>query len=214
MDLHDTLGVGLVVIAFVFLAIAARMLLWNSWFVQWLKGTIGLGLIILVGFICLSLFDLMSYKQAVREYPAATVTTHRLGEQLYDVSVVDREGKERRYRVLGDQWQMDFRLMAWKGPVSSLGRSPLYRIDRLTGRYLSIEQEKLSGRSLYELDSSRWLDTWLFLRGKRLWLDADFGSSVFMPMKNGAVYSVHVTGKGVIARPSNDVAIDATSGDW
>jgi len=45
-------------------------------------------------------------------------------------------------------------------------------------------------------------------------LDAQFGSAVYMPLVNGAVYSVQLTPKGLIARPLNDVAEQALQGEW
>jgi hypothetical protein len=33
-------------------------------------------------------------------------------------------------------------------------------------------------------------------------------------MENGAVYSVVTTSKGLVARPVNDVAMDAITGQW
>jgi hypothetical protein len=52
------------------------------------------------------------------------------------------------------------------------------------------------------------------LRNFDLWLDADFGSAVYMPMENGAVFSVVRTNKGLVARPVNDVAEEAIAGQW
>jgi hypothetical protein len=79
---------------------------------------------------------------------------------------------------------------------------------------LSLEQERNSERTVYGFSDSGGFDVWTFLRKFDTWLDANFGSAVYMPMENGAVYSVVTTSKGLVARPVNDVAVDAITGQW
>jgi hypothetical protein len=67
---------------------------------------------------------------------------------------------------------------------------------------------------VYPLSQSRWFDLWDSLYEAGLWLDAQFGSAVYMPLTNGAVFAVHLTPKGLIARPVNDVAEEALQNDW
>lgn len=214
MTLIDFLYVLIVAAALGGIIIAFRLLLFNSWFFQWLKGSIGLGFLAVVAILVLVLLDLLTYKQAIVEHPLATITIHEVGEQYYSLELKDDEGNEKEFRIYGDQWQLDVRLMTWKGPVASLGHSPLYRFDRLSGRYLDVGQEQSARRTLFELSRSKWVDTWLMLKGKAFWLDANFGSSVYMPMDNGAVYAVYATNKGILARAVNDVAREAVGGNW
>lgn len=190
--------------------------LWRNrgWFLQWLKGSLGFVLLFFVLICLLAMSDLWSYKRATQESPIATVQVFALGPQEFDVTLATPDGNERRYQVLGDQWQLDVRLLSWKGPLAAAGALPLYRLDRLSGRYLSLEQERTNKRSLYSLADSRWFDLWEQLHKYSFWLDAHYGSAVFMPLANGAVYSVNLTPKGMLARPINDAAEDALSRPW
>ena len=207
-----TVAVGLII----FIALIATLGLWfrQSWFRQWLRGTTGIALLAVSVWLGLVVWDLSSYRSAIQERPLATVSIYEVGPQEFDLTLVDSEGEEERFIVRGDQWQLDARLLTWTGPFAAAGVKPLYRLDRLSGRYLSLEQERTAERSVFELSGSRWLDLWQMLYESGLWLDAQFGSAVYMPMINGAVFAVHLTPKGLIARPLNDVAEAALQVEW
>ena len=38
-------------------------------------------------------------------------------------------------------WQLDGRLIRWKGLAELIGLEPGYRLERLSGRFLAIEQQ-------------------------------------------------------------------------
>lgn len=201
----------LICVALIFMAV-----LWwrRDWFVQWLKGTAGFVFLGLAFFFLFSLWDIWSYQALNKESQLVTVSTYEMGPQEYDLTLADNEGKEQRFRVMGDQWQLDVRLLTWQGPIAALGATPLYRLDRLSGRYLSLEQERNGERTLYQLHGAQGFDLWSLLYKHSFWLDAQYGSAVYMPLVNGAVYSVKLTSKGLIARPLNDVAEKALSTNW
>lgn len=197
-------------------ALFALALLWRGreWFMYWLKGSAGFALLGGCIITVFTLVDLWSYRQLLHEEPLATLSIYQLGDQSYDITLVDQSAQEERFKITGDQWQLDARLLTWVGPLAAAGAQPLFRLDRLSGRYLSLEQERTAERSVYSLSESRWFDLWEFAHGAGLWLDAQFGSAVYMPLANGAVFSVHLTPKGLIARPVNDVAEQALEKSW
>ncbi len=209
-SLTTVFGIAIVI------ALIAIVLLWSGkgWFTQWLKGTVGFLLLASSIWTLLLLWDLWTYRAVVAEHPLATVSVYEIGEQEYDLTLVDSDGNEQRFKILGDQWQLDVRLLVWRGPLLGLGLEPLYRLDRLSGRYLSLEQELSAARTVYSLSEAKPFDIWNAIRNYDMWLDAEFGSAVYMPLLNGAVYSVHRTSKGLIARPLNDVAESALLGYW
>ncbi|MDK2778937.1 MAG: cation/multidrug efflux pump [Pseudomonadota bacterium] len=203
-------------LTFILLAVLLIVVLWwgRGWFVQWLKGSAGFILLALTVVAVFMLVDIWSYRQLLKEEPLATVSVYQLDDQAFDLTLVDGDNNEHRYKILGDQWQLDVRLLVWKGPFTAMGAMPLYRLDRLSGRYLSLEQERTAQRSVYSLTESRWFDLWEALRGHGAWLEAESGQAVYMPLVNGAVFAVHLTPKGLIARPMNDVAETALQGNW
>lgn len=212
--LLEVLLAGFAVVLVGILFIVGTMWVGRSWFMQWLKGTTGMIMLFVGAILAFVLVDIWTYQQSQAATPVATVSIYELDPQLFDVTLVDPEGTEQRYQVRGDQWQLDIRLMSWIGPVTQLGAAPMYRFDRLLGRYLSLEQERTGERTVYGLSRSELVDSWAFLKTKDWWLSADYGSAVFMPLVNGAVYSVFVTSDGVRADPMNKVAEKALSGNW
>ncbi len=209
-------SLSVIIILFVIvLAVTVVFLLWKSrWFIQWLKGTFGIALIAAAIFLLFSLVDLWSYQQLNRESLISTVSIYQLGKQEFDLTLINANGEEKRFKVLGDQWQLDARLLIWKGPFNTLGGSPLYRLERLSGRYLTLEQERSSERTVYELSHSAGIDIWQWLNKYGFWLDAQFGSAVYLPLTNGAVYAVNLSAKGLVARPLNDAAEQALAQQW
>lgn len=213
--LLGTLLGSIAVIILLILIIVGVMWLGKPWVIQWIKGTAGILMLFGGFFLAFAAVDIFTYSQTKPNQPAVTITTYELGNQNYDVSLVGENGQERRYVVKGDQWQLDVRLLRWNGPFASLGAEPVYRLDRLSGRYLSLEQERTDERTVHSLDDSNsWIDVWKGLKDVGFWLKPEFGSAVFMPLANGATFAVTIDGEGVNAEPLNNVAIDAMNGNW
>src|SRR5690625_5714508 len=56
------------------------------------------------------------------------------------------DGTEQEFDLRGDQWQLDARIIKWQGFVAAMGVKPGYRLDRISGRYYTLEDER-SARS-------------------------------------------------------------------
>lgn len=191
-----------------------RSWLGKSWFFSWLKGSIGFICLALILSIGLMVLDLWSYKAALSEKPLAQVDIEQLDTQYFLLKLTPTAGDSKTFPILGDQWQMDVRLLTWKGPFLSLGVSPLYRFDRLSGRYASIEHERLKQRSVYELEHSHVLDIWDLSQKFNVWLHANYGTSVFMPLADQAQYSILLNARGLVVKPANKQAQVALKGGW
>ena len=59
---------------------------------------------------------------------------------------------EKQYVLYGDQWQIDARVVRWKLPALMAGVPPLYRLERLSGRYGDAAREAAATRSVHSLD--------------------------------------------------------------
>lgn len=193
---------------------AGYLLFRRGWFWIWLKASFAMGLIVCTIVALFSLLDVLSYKQLLSEAPIATISMYELEPQKFDVTLNSTTGEEWRYVIQGDQWQLDARLLTWVGPIAAMGKKPLYRLDRISGRYLSLEQARAATQSIYGIEQSNVIDVWSVLQSIPSWIDTNYGSAVFMPMENGAVYSVHLTAKGMNVRPVNNIAKRIMSEDW
>ena len=193
---------------------AGYLLFRRGWFWIWLKASFAMGLIVCTIVALFSLLDVLSYKQLLSEAPIATISMYELEPQKFDVTLNSTTGEEWRYVIQGDQWQLDARLLTWVGPIAAMGKKPLYRLDRISGRYLSLEQARAATQSIYGIEQSNVIDVWSVLQSIPSWIDTNYGSAVFMPMENGAVYSVHLTAKGMNVRPVNNIAKRIMSENW
>lgn len=203
-----------VVLGLLALALSLYMLFRRGWFFIWLKASFAMSLMAVAFTACLALFDVLSYQQLMAEVPIATVSVFEKHDQHYDLTLATTDGVEQRFEILGDQWQLDVRLLTWVGPLAVLGNKPLYRLDRISGRYVSLEQARNAQQSLYDLNPSSGVDLWQVLQQVPLWIDANYGSAVYMPMENGAVYAIHLTAKGMNVRPVNSIAERLLQKNW
>ncbi|MDF1762413.1 MAG: hypothetical protein P1U57_03300 [Oleibacter sp.] len=207
-SLYGFLGVsGLILLVVV-------IVLWTGrrWFWQWLRGTFGfvmIGVIIWLGF---AVFDVSQYRTTISDQPLVILTIYELDPQEYEVRLQTDEFNEDRYILKGDQWQLDARLLVWRGPGAAMGFEPIVKLDRLSGRYLSLQQERNSERTVYQLSGGNWVDVWSLAERVQFWLEAEFGSGVFMPMANGAEFGVYTSQGGLVARPHNEAAREVVFG--
>lgn len=212
--LQGSIIVILMVVAVVTLVVSGYFLFRKKWLWTWLKASFAISLVGVGVASLLSLFDILSYRNLMDEVPIATVSVFEKSPQYYDLTLASGDGVEQRFEIYGDQWQLDARLLTWVGPVAALGKKPLYRLDRLSGRYISLEQARNARQSIYQLEKSLYIDLWEVLQSIPFWIDANYGSAVYMPMENGAVYAVYLTSKGMNVRPINNIAKQVLDQDW
>jgi hypothetical protein len=208
--LYGGLALLVAIIGVLVLVWAGKNLLKGGWFLGWLKGTFGLALVVVAGVIGLLAWDLFSYRELLGETSVATLSFEQLGEQHYQAVLVNAQGVESQYELRGDQWQLDARIFKWSPALARFGLKPGYRLDRLAGRYYSLESERNAERTVYELNSSQSsVDSWTWLRSvdsQVPWIDALYGSATFVPMSDGALYEVTLSHSGLLSRPLNESA--------
>ena len=157
--------------------------------------------------------NLQTYQRLTFEQPIAAVKFRQLGPQHYRAILHSPAAEnDRNFDLRGDEWQIDARVLKWKPPATLLGLDSRYRLERLSGRYRDLRQERELPRTVYELSTRGGLDLWSILgRFKRHvdWVDTYYGSASYMPMNDGARFDVILTQSGLIARPLNEAAREA-----
>ena len=141
----------------------------------------------------------------LEETQVATVQFRQRGPQHYEalVTVADESAE---YQLFGDQWQLDARMIKWGSSMARLGFSPVFRLERISGRYYKIDDERSKPRSVHTIQPSEVFDLWQWLkRGEPIvkFADAEYGSATYLPMANGARYQVTISAFGLLARPEN-----------
>ncbi|CAA0089120.1 Uncharacterised protein [Zhongshania aliphaticivorans] len=161
--------------------------------------------------------DVYSYRHLAEEQLVARVFVSGKGDQQYLVSIDTVDEKPlQTFMVMGDQWQLDSRVIRWTLPVARLGFNNLYRLERLSGRYQSIEEERSMARTIYLINLSEPLDLWLWLQNNDLmkrWVEVDYGNAVFAPMVDGAQFNVYIGRSGLFIQAANPIGVKAL-GNW
>lgn len=210
------LGIGFAVLALVVLLFATRILGGEQWIMGWLRGMFGISLLALAttgGFLA---YDISTYQEIPSDKPLLTLSAVAESPQRYRVTLLEG-AVERSFLLDGDLWQLDVRQLQWKGLADIIGLEPGYRLETLNGRFLAIEQQELAQFTDVELAKSLYgIDFWLWLRRfqKDLFVvDANALRVNYLPLADGAVYSVSLVPTGLLAKPFNSAAQQALK-DW
>ncbi|CAN5362763.1 hypothetical protein BH24PSE2_BH24PSE2_03950 [soil metagenome] len=173
-------------------------------------GVIGIVLLAIAAAFGTVSLNLFTYARLTHEQPAAELRFTLLEPGRYRARIVffeDRPPLE--LELSGNEWQVDARVIKWHGIANLLGLDTLYRLDRLSGRYFDIEEERTRPRTVYGLSNDPGLDVWALSRRYERWLpwvDARYGSAAFLPMADDAEFVLTVSQSGLVARPGNAAA--------
>ncbi|MBN4063419.1 hypothetical protein JYT79_01415 [Cardiobacterium sp. AH-315-I02] len=165
--------------------------------------------------------NLYTYQRLVYERAVAEISFQKLGLQEYRAAINALDSSfQQVVKLNGDEWQLDAQVLTWQGVASLAGLDASYRLHRISGRYIDLNEERHRPRSVYSLlkkpayIEDEKFDLWPFFHKYQNWLhwvDATYGSAVFLPMTDGAKYSIAISRTGLIARPANDEARKAVS---
>jgi hypothetical protein len=160
--------------------------------------------------------SLHGYKRLTSEQIAGNVSLRQLGERRYALTLETPGSAARHFEVRGDEWQIDARVLKWRPMAVVAGLDTLYRLERISGRYSDVVQERTAPRTVHGLATGDELvDLWAMARRHHQYLpvvDALYGSSVYVPMAEGADYVVSVSAMGLVVRPRNQAAHRAVTG--
>lgn len=160
--------------------------------------------------------NLYTYHRLTAEQPVAQLRFHQAGSQAYDAELRLPDGSTRHLALQGDEWQLDARILKWEGLAILGGATPRFRLERLSGRYRDLQQARTGPYTVHQLTADAGLDLWSLARRHQKWMpwiDAIYGSGVFMPMADGAEYEVTIAPAGLVVRPANAAARESAA-DW
>src|SRR5688572_534291 len=95
--------------------------------------------------------SLHTYSRLTAEQEAARAVFRELAPKRYELILVLKNEPARRFEIRGDEWQIDARVLKWKGLATTLGLDTVYRFERVAGRYADTAQEKSAPRSVHAL---------------------------------------------------------------
>lgn len=155
------------------------------------------------------LANLYTYHRLTAEQLVGTLAFREYEGRKFVASFTPYNGRTREFNIIGDQCQLDARILKWRGPATLLGLHPVYRLERLSGRYADASKERDGQRSVHELAEKAGIEFWDLVNQYNNWLpwvDAIYGNAVYLPMRNSAEFRISITYSGLVARPTNKAA--------
>jgi heme/copper-type cytochrome/quinol oxidase subunit 2 len=205
--------IGLIVFLGLLLFLAGIRRLWRGKSVSGsFQGLMGLLLITAAALAGTMSLNLYTYHRLIYEKPVAEIRFKARSPRQFWVFLMPTDKNPIVLELRGDEWQMDARILKWRGFPLLLGLDTVFRLDRLSGRYRDIDQERKSPHTVYKLSEDPGLDIWAIARRYKKWIpwvDTIYGSATYMPMADGARYNVSLSTSGLLARPSNEKAQEA-----
>ncbi len=158
----------------------------------------------------------LSYSRLVSEQDIGMIEFAAVADNTFEARLMIEGERDRIMTLNGDEWQLDARVVSWTPPATVLGLDPIYKLERLSGRYTDIRDEQTRQRSVHALSEVETLDVWQLAQQFPKLLpgvDAYYGTATYLPMADGARYSLSMSRDALIARPLNDRAREAL-GRW
>ncbi len=152
------------------------------------------------------------YERLTSEQVVSRVEFNRVAPFEFRARVMIDGERDRFFLLTGDEWQIDARIVSWKPPATILGLDPIYRLERLSGRYSDVDKERGQPRTVHALTERPLLDVWSVAREFPLLLpgvDAYYGTATYVPMADGAAFDVSLNRSALIARAGNEAAREA-----
>lgn len=183
------------------------------------EALIGLSLLAIAGLGVAIVLNLHTYEKLTADEQVAVLQATQNGAQNFTVEIrYQRGGKAvvETYNILGDQWELDARVLKWNSKAAFFGLTSYYQLDRFEGRYRDTRQAINAERTIYDLAPAETLENGLSLRklareyGDLMpFYDTTFGNAVYMRLKDGARYEVRIGQTGLFARALNEAAKSA-----
>ncbi|UGB38104.1 hypothetical protein [Frateuria soli] len=163
---------------------------------------VGLGLALLLAGAG---WSLRGYRLLGEEAPVVTVDARILSPQRWVLTLTWPDGQRRDVALAGDAWRIEALVLKWKLPAVLAGLPPLYRLDRLSGRYDDPTEEMTGLRTVVDFREAGEGDLVTLARAHPDWLpmvDTVYGSGAYLPLVDRGHYTVRLMRTGaLVARP-------------
>jgi hypothetical protein len=165
----------------------------------------------LLGFLLLALgalsgtvtMGVQGYRALTHEEVAARIAVQPAGAQKFIATFRFPDGREERYELAGDEIYVDAHILKWHPRANVLGLHTGYQLDRVAGRYHSIQDERKGERTVHPLALEKPVDLVALRRRYPILgpvLDAEYGSATFVPVTRPAELEVRVSTSGLLIR--------------
>ncbi len=165
-------------------------------------GLVFFGLV--TSFFAFILIGTIGYQRLTEEQLIANVKINSYQPQSFQARIIFTDGQQQVFSLKGDELLIDAYVLKWKSWANLLGFHTSYRLERVSGRYKDIEQEKNNLKSVYSINSeagkgiAEWRKSYKPLS---FLLDVEHGSASFVNAENEMEYQLMITTSGLLIRP-------------
>lgn len=161
--------------------------------------------------------NIQTYSRLTYERPVAAVAVKAANpaQKLYTVTVTRLDGTDHQQscQVQGDEWIMGARVQKWQPWANVLGLDATYDLDQMANKYYDAAEANGKPITACDLAVGKPEVNQYVPSGVTAWLlsiiqveDRRFGSANYMPLADGANYTVVMTQSGLNSEPSNETA--------
>ncbi len=149
----------------------------------------------------------IGYQALVREESVARIVVSPLAEQRFNARLLFPDGSQQVFALKGDELLVDAYVLKWKPWTNILGLHTAYRLERVVGRYRSIEDESSKERTVFAISNktgegvAQWREDFKVLS---FLLDVEHGSASFVNADEKKSYQLMITTDGLLIRPDED----------
>lgn len=201
--------VNLLILGCALLSLLCLLGVRSAWRGRRLGGTL-LGLLTAALFLVLAAFfgaigvGIRGYRALTHEVVAATIRTQPIGPQRFRATVTLADGRLLMFDLAGDAVYVDAHVLKWRPIANLLGFQTVYELDRIAGRYRTVDDERVRERTVHSLAAAKPFD--FFNVARSSWLlrplvDAEYGSATFIGATEPATMEVRVSTTGLLVRP-------------
>lgn len=155
-------------------------------------------------------WSLGRFHALTHETTAATVRIEPLERQRFRAVVDTGDEAPRTFELRGDQLWIDARIVKWHPSANLMGLHTAYRLERIGGRYESLDDERTAPRTVHALEAADSAGRMFDWASDRAWLrplvEAEYGSGTFAAARSPRTLQVRVSTSGLLIRevPSVD----------
>ncbi len=172
-----------------------------------IKKLLGLSLFSAISILAsLLFFGVQGYQGLTHETLVAHVIIVPIEKQRYNAIVEFKNGEQRKFELAGDEIMFEANVLKWRSWAQIFGLETVYRMDRIRGRFKSIDDERTKKATIYSLNGnasvsiSDWREKYQNLS---YLLDVEHGSASYTSADSVSYYDLMITSSGLLLRPTD-----------
>jgi len=197
-------AIALAVVGLVFALLGlAALLRWRplSFVIRTLTGALLITLGALAGAVAIGI---QGYRALTHEVVAARIVVQPgSSPQRFTATFHFPGGRTAKYEIAGDEIYVDAHILKWTSHANFIGLHTVYELDRVSGRYHALKDERGAERTVHALGPERPVDLFALRRRYAFLsslLDAEYGSATFVPVTRPAELELRVSTSGLLLR--------------